>query len=512
MDPTTASLAVLARSLGNVTLAKKSNRQATTILSMEYPAIELMPGGAELDIEQPSLVAQRERPPPDPRTIGIYDTSVFAVLPTSAINPFAVQQSHDSVTDLFTAIEAVVGEPGKSVLQMVSYSHDDGNTVQHHFKLTTPSRKTATIFLSDNQWRKLLKKQYRHPWLTMLSGLVYRRSARSYYHVRDHLYRAFGDHALAVDERAWLDRWDSHSPRSARHLLYARLHISSEEPRDGKIAELLPCGHYENIRKIQIFAMKSPACSTYSCERCGCRVLLPEDDRELMLRTERRRMKEYTQTAAEWQKLDDQVLDHPMQSLMHASALRCALAAALGSLRLPTLVCPPELSFLHFAETSAVFNELDDTLQNMNEVVARNAQELYEMLIDCVKVARFHGAESPLVVSGQLPPGWSEDIKRWMTRAVNLLSQRSCSIRLPDHVGFHKHGESVYCGVQRPESVEDLEVVGESLPAEPVTSMAQLANMLSSASIDDDSTAIVGFEPSVRQNGFGFGEDEDVIL
>ncbi|KAK3673050.1 hypothetical protein LTR78_007161 [Recurvomyces mirabilis] len=470
MDPATASLAELARSLGNVTLAKESDRLATTILSMESPAVELMPEGAELDVEVPSLVAQGERPAPDPRTIGVYDNSFFVVLPTSALNPFAVQQSHDAVADLFTVIEAVAREPGKGVLQMVSYSHDDGNTVQHLFKLTAPSGRTATIVLSDAQWRKLLKKQYRHPWLTMLSTLVYRRSARSHYHVRGHLYRAFGDHALAVDERVWLDRWDSQPPRSARHLLYARLRISSEEPRDGKIAELLPCGHYENIRKIQIFAMKSPACSSYSCEQCGCRVLLPEDDRELMLRTERRRTKEHIRVTAEWQVLDDQVLDHSMQNLMPASALRCALAAALGSLRLPALVCPPELSFLHFAETSAVFHALDDTLKDMQTINARNAQELFEMLVDCVKLARFDGPDSALTLSGQLLPGWSEDLKRWLTRTHS-------------------------------DVLDQAEVSWEYGIEEPVTSMAELASMMSNTTIDHDPTGMDDLQALVHHGG-----------
>ncbi|KAK4956459.1 hypothetical protein LTR10_005984 [Elasticomyces elasticus] len=343
-----STLAALAHSLAHVELSKAP--KAVHILLLEFPVIDLPPEGGRLSLPQPPLVAAREKPPFDQKSYAVSDASIFAVLQVTPPNPYRFASASNTAEGLIKAVETVACEPG--ITTMERYTTTKGDAEVTRFRLSNRGKISMLFDLSGSAWVDLLKEQGSQKWIGILSDLVHRRSARSYYHVHNRLHTAYGENGVDAEESSWSTQWDTRPPRPARELLEARL---SRAQAGNSSAVQLPCGHTVIVREVMLQALQADSCAMYSCHKCEAPALQPEDFKELTLRTERRRTAAFVAVNRQWRSLEGRIVDDTHSMLVLTTALLCALAAALGSLRPTLFIASPEMSFTNFAKTAAVF-------------------------------------------------------------------------------------------------------------------------------------------------------------
>ncbi|KAK5725296.1 hypothetical protein LTR17_013059 [Elasticomyces elasticus] len=498
-----STLAALAHDMAHVELSKSP--KAVHILLLEFPVINLLPEGGCLNLPQPSLVAAREKPPFDQKSYAVSDASIFAVLQVTPPNPYCFASASNTAEGLVKAVETLACEPGVTTVQLVRYTITTGDAGGTRFRLTNNGRTSLTFDLSDSAWVDLLKKQGTQKWIGILSDLVHRRSARSYYHVHNRLHAAYGENGVDAEESSWSTQWDTRPPRPARELLEARL---SGVQAGNSSAVQLPCGHIVVVREVMLQALQADSCAMYSCAKCEAPALQPEDFKELTLRTERRRTAAFVAINRQWQSLEGRIVEDTHKMLVPTNALLCALAAALSSLRPTLFIASPEMSFASFAETAAVFAGLEKEMQNEMVVYETTPLALYAMLRDAADVAR---GRQPGANETTLIPSWTEDLERWLRRAVRLLTDRACFRRHPKHVGVHKHEGRLCCGMQEPKTVISDRDVEMDENGEEITSMAELADMFDGSTVVDDPTGLDDLEALARRDGIAESEANDGV-
>ncbi|KAK5680437.1 hypothetical protein LTS10_007365 [Elasticomyces elasticus] len=511
--PTMGSLAELTGSLAGVRFSKAAPETASShTLNIEFPVTALLADHERLHIPQPSLVGHRQCPSFDQKSAGVPDASIFAMLPIVPPPPsafaFHVIHAKNSALSLLAAVEVVAQVAGTTTVEVVACEAEDSGTISYRFRFSSTTSTSAVIELNESEWEQLLKKEHSTKWVGLLSNLVHRRSARSYYHVLNRLYAAFGDEGWLAEEDNWTSTWNAEPARDGRELLNARLKRISTGGGSSLIE--LPCNHTVMVRDITIIALKTRDCAGYSCSTCGARVLQPEDFKELTLRPMLHRAQDYTATAADWLALDGQAVDDDYKIVVPAASLLCALAAALGSLRAPVLICPPALSFLSFPETSTAFNGLLITLHDQIWVQEHTALDWYNSLMDNVLNANSERVGSS-INQEVLPSSWSEDLSRWLSRTVRLLAHRGCTKDDPRHHGIHKHRNKLRCGMQRFDGIVSAEHETEEGDEE-VKSMAEITAMLSESSIEGDSEPLDDLRALAEQEGIAFDDDADVEI
>ncbi|KAK3070235.1 hypothetical protein LTR53_010808 [Teratosphaeriaceae sp. CCFEE 6253] len=481
------TLADLSRSLAHVEISKPATAASVHILEFEYPVQVLLPDGAILHLPQPSQLAQRERPPTDQRNAGVYEISMFAMVPVQPKNPFAVKPAKDTGGDLVASVEAAACDPGITAIEIVSFSGPSDGPITYRIRLQS----RGDFELGESEWAKLRTLESRLAWVRVLSNLVNRRSARSYYHVRQLLQTSFGAQSVIADQKSWSTTWDTQPPRSANDLLLARLGLIDAKNSYGPATSKLPCGHTSIVRKISIDALLDSASSRYTCMVCSERVLQAKDDVELMLRTQRRRARMFASSNVDtWLAMKSHINEHEPSIRVSAESLLCALSASLNSLRAPAFIALVEMAFAGFPETRAVFNAFEDTFGNQSWVKEVKPDVLYEVLIELAESAR-PSIDGPTVADSVLPEAWYQDFSRWLIRAVRLLTDCGCTKLHSRHEGVHRHGNVVRIGLQDPtdDTFDDADGMDEESDGV-VVSMAELAGLMGDASLEEDLTGL----------------------
>ncbi|KAK4902709.1 hypothetical protein LTR27_000648 [Elasticomyces elasticus] len=496
-----STLAALAHNLARVELSKSP--KAVHILLLEFPVINLLPEGDRLSLPQPSLVTVREKPPFDQNSYVVSDASIFAVVQVTPPNPYCFASASNTAEGLIKAVETVACEPGATTMELVRYTGTKGEVTR--FRLINKGKTSVMFDLDEPAMVNLLKKQATQKWISVLSDLIHRRSARSYYHVHNRLHAAYGENGVDAEESSWSTQWNTHPPRPARELLEARL---SRAQAGNSSAVQLPCGHIVVVREVMLQALQADSCAMYSCHKCEAPALQPEDFRELALRTERRRAAAFVAVNKQWRSLEGRVVDDTHKMLVPTTALLCALAAALGSLRPTLFIASPEMSFTNFAETGAVFTGFENKLQNANVTYETTPLALYAVLRDFADEAR---GRQPGTDETTLIPSWTEDLERWLRRAVRLLADRACFRRHPKHVGVHKHEGRLCCGMQEPNVVMSDREVEMDENGEEITSMAELADMFDGSTVVDDPSGLDDLEALARRDGIAESEANDGV-
>lgn len=343
-------------------------------------------------------------------------------------------------------------------MEMVSYTDSSTGTIFHRFKLQAQLEGAPTptqdFQLADQEWSELLKHENRVAWIRLLNNIVRRVSVRAYYHVRNHLIGGYGITVANSEEAEWAGQWNAQPSRNIKELLFARLR--SEETNAGpnllpggdrSLLITPPCGHHSMLRKISLVALTADACQTFCCPVCGARVLQPADESELCLRNVCLRAQAFVDNYSGWTELDDDITEERQNLDLPALAVMCALSGALASQKLPSLISPPEMSFIGLQETKLVFAEIEETFGEGEWTVTGTPKGLFDGLIGLARIAIAELVDSPALSEETLPPGWSQNIRLWLTRAVRLVFDRGCTINDPQHAGLHLHDGELHCGV-----------------------------------------------------------------
>lgn len=490
-------LADLARSLGAVELSTaRENATSLHTLNLEFPVPGLLPDDVSAPyLESPALVNQREPPPKDASNAGIYDTAFFARLPVQPRNPFAVTPARNSHAALLAVVDAASATPGTTHLEMVSFQAPDTGSVMHRLRLRTELVGASTPALDfefdDERWRQLLQHGNRVVWIRLLNNIVRRGTARAYYHVRARLFETYGEEVANAEEAVWSASWSSQRPRSIKELLFARLlpgdaGQSLAAGGDRTLMVKPPCGHESMLRKISVVGLMNEACLTFACPLYGERVLQSDDDNELGLRNVCLRAQAFLANNGAWTDMDQEIGEEREALHLPATAIMCALSGALGSLRLPALISPPEMSFIGLEETGLVFAEVEDTFGEGDWTITSTARELFDSLIGLASNALESRYSSSEMVDAALPLGWEANLRRWFTRAVRLVSDRGCERDGRKHAGLHMHRGEFRCGVKDMREYDDATNDNDTqAEGEPVMSMDELTKLMTGSNIEE---------------------------
>jgi hypothetical protein len=488
--PTLRSLAVALGAIDISDTTPQTTKKWHT-LRFQYPDSNLLPEGMTPELQPPSLIEQMPYPEEDSEDVGIFDTSFFLRLPLQLPNPFDISLPNNPAAGLISEVDKACTCPGTSTLGMVSYV-ENGELKHHMFLRRKFPAQGVSFEFSEEELQKFLISPGTPYWVQMLSHLVNRASMKAYHHARANLLKYGGGKAVAIDEEAWYQLWDTKEFKPVKELLCARLFpdlplydmCEMLYGQDEIFVVELPCGHKAMIANAGLRIMGPEACTNYTCKSCGAPVLQEEDFNELCFRENRRKAKAYIRTNLEWMGLDAEVVEgEGYVDLYPATSLMCALSAALASLRPPMLISPPEMLFINFAETKAVFAELESVFSGDGYVEEAAPFRIFNGLMAYAN-AGFTKSE---LATDLVPPGWIEDVRRWFTRTTRLLCNRGCIYPGPNHWGVHMHREELFVGLLEPQDYEVHEDDGEERVHEvgaQVTSMSELTDLLHGSKIE----------------------------
>lgn len=236
------------------------------------------------------------------------------------------------------------------------------------------------------------------------------------------------------------------------------------------------------------------------------------------LLTERLRAGRFALGATQdWQRLSSSSFEDATEFWLPSVALQCALAAALGSFRAPAFICPPELSFFSHSATKSVFDYFEAILRDQYWSKKTTAQGLYTGLLKSTEKALGTGSSGQPLTERSLPPGWVEELTRWLTRTVRLVTDRGCLYRGPKHYGIHKHGDVLFCGMHGmpTPAPESSRAERDGSAEEEVTSMLELTTLMNQSSLEEDPTSLEDARALAEQEGIDLSEpasdEEDFI-
>lgn len=339
------------------------------LLKTTYPALDLLPKHVTPYFYPPKDLRLRKKP-----KLGRYHrTSTnlafwhrFAIDPNSdgylCPKPGAELKPHEMVA----LIDSLECSAGTSDLDIASFDSGSERGIVHVFYLYVSWATCSRAFHGEcripaNQLDQLVKSS-RHPWLALVSDLIYRSSDRAYLHVAQNLH----ENAKAVyrgEGAHWARDWAITCPRRGWQMLMAhfgcQLGDGSVVPLielDGenltahqteKIPVIMPCGHSADLVLKTLSLIEDARAAEMACSDCGERILSEADMAELALTFERSEREAFFDSEAEH---NDKIIPVPVEGrpelkiAIPPGALHHALQDALESLRVPESMSPRALS------------------------------------------------------------------------------------------------------------------------------------------------------------------------
>jgi len=358
------------------------------LLSLEYPACNLLPPGCLPHLAPPQYVALMNAPPVDKRAIGVDETTFFAVLPVKARSTTPVSPPYNHMA-LLAAVDQLSSGSGESRLEVVCFYDVERGGIVYRLKLTTSYRGEADVDvvafeLGSGQWRLLLGSTEFYGWIGILQGLVARSTYWAVYHVREKLAEAYGVQVAAEEERAWPIGWGS-----VRHSASA-------------------------------------------------------DTSEAALSAAMGKARTYEATNQDWLALDSTDLEGDVSVEVHAMTLFRALHAVLQSLSPPDPISPSCLGYANSRYTKLVLEDLGSLLYGIDFHYTITAKQLLAYLFRLPTGTRVANDSKLTVFEIMTLPGWLAFLRTWFTRVVKFVVHRCCETPSTEHAGLHQHGGEVW--------------------------------------------------------------------
>jgi hypothetical protein len=269
----------------------------------------------------------------------------------------------------------------------------------------------------------------RHPWLALVSNLIYRESDRACLHVGCQL-QASNKAAYRGEGARWAHDWETSTPKSGAFLSASRLQcqlgnggwiplhdldrVNLAAYSREQIPFLLPCGQSASFAVKVLSMTEDPKSAEVACLECGEKVLGDKELTELALRLECHERADFCYSDAEYSdaKIQLSAAGRGQQLKIPPGALHHALQHALESLRVPESASPAALSLADVAEAKAVLRALQLKAAAAGaELTLLTPYELWEALMETSM-----GTLTELKMGG-----FMEFLGKWLTRAVNLL-------------------------------------------------------------------------------------------
>ncbi|OQO10831.1 hypothetical protein B0A48_04132 [Cryoendolithus antarcticus] len=203
--------------LNGVDLSSVPNKHA---LSIDYPALQLLPEGYQLSLQPPANLAAREAPPLDSRRIGIDPaTSASHVINLSVSNrPIPHVGVLDILIGLPEATKAMSCRPGDSKMLAVTFHDEELECEVLRIMLATKfvaedRVHEYTYEMTMAEWKESIGV-FAQPWTLTLDELITRSSDLAYYYVRGNIAWEMSTEAAFAEEGRWVHLWGAKELRA----------------------------------------------------------------------------------------------------------------------------------------------------------------------------------------------------------------------------------------------------------------------------------------------------------
>lgn len=433
-----------------------SNPQDGHVLSLEFPAVDLLPENVHPHIERPANLEHRRQPDPNSLQPDL-GSEFFAVLKPQTRRTASLASTHHGCNAVIGAIESLKDIRGSSVLRVVTFKNNaDLESLGYRFELRTNLRRpfgdtssSQQIELNQEASSSLLSYADNEPWIYLLRDLMTRASELAFFEVRARLLNAYPDAAL--EEYQWESAWYSEPPRCAEQLFWDHLDPASAEDKNAMYAmgdrsfqAEIPCGRLIHVRKVDVVKMTREACLAARCQTCSERVIQRSDQKELLLHEECWRVEEFRARNVVWRKLDKEFwLSVTDVYAFDSRTIVEVLDLALNSFNGPRLICPPSLApvNLYSPETTMIMQHFGGVYGQRNVEIHISPSDLFESLYG---LAMSTETGFGIIAKVRMPPDWDQFLIRWLIRAVTFLIERRCTNNEDGHESLHEHSDGLY--------------------------------------------------------------------
>ena len=170
-------------------------------LQIEYPVLDLLPAEDSVTPlpKPPAYIGYREKPDPSAYHLPLSSTDFIIRL------PLANEVPSDFSPYVFVALRKLLATPGRSLLQIATYSDpEDGD--HYRFRILTEVNNSfqtvAESELSSINWEAERCSLRREKWMRLISHLLVRVSNRAYFHVHQRL-KHYRWYMKQVAEEQW---------------------------------------------------------------------------------------------------------------------------------------------------------------------------------------------------------------------------------------------------------------------------------------------------------------------
>ena len=427
-----ANFANLTNSFQHMGFEEKKQINNYHELQIEYPVLDLLPVKESVTplLKPPSFSGYREKPDPSQYHLPLSGTDFIVRLPLTDEMPSTAPNQ------VFTTLMKLLAAPGRSLLQIASYSDpEDG----HHYRfrlLTEHNGQFQSIAESELESITFTTERcsLRHEtWMRLISHLIHRISDRAYFHVHERL-KHYRWYTKQIAEEQWNFK-DSFDPKRffAAHLhvvtgldlgeRYAEAVIAQDLEGEGEGPFLLPCGHEQDMSIGDLRTSSIRECLLFKCDHCGERLARSGDAWRYWLLAHRQRMRRARFSVRElvWKRIADEfpIGDQPVS--VHSSVLYKALQYAADSAMPPESTSPLALHPANSADFSGIVNAFWSQLRGDYQV-RRTSAEIFSGLVDKLDraVGRTQGSGHQLGNLQCLPHAWEALVLLWFTRATQL--------------------------------------------------------------------------------------------
>lgn len=398
------------------------------ILNFQYPAVNLLPPGEAFYVDPPQNIPLRDKPPRNPKLLGMLDVNSYTMIPTAS-NPEPARGSKPH-EELMTAVGRLSFYSGTSSLKIVSWWDESYNVeaVAYRFRLDHQMNEEWHVgrefFLSSKDMCALLAHAGEYQWIRLVKHLTSRESDRAYYHVLSNMRSV---ESQWEDPNFWFEDWGARSHVRVAEVFRSKFVYKSRKwVNTVEAAEVeMKCGHIATVPRALFDNPTVEACFAAKCQWCFKPILDERDAEQYMIREETRMTAEFLKENQLWVKLDHEIEDGKFS--FDAHELFTALEMSLRSLSPPRGACPPGFSFGAYPATKAILKAFRSDFENSEDAFEATGKLLIFHLYQKAVRTKLGSSEVPL---GQAVrrPGFDEELNFWLRRAVNL-TIASCKVK-----------------------------------------------------------------------------------
>ncbi|KAK4620062.1 hypothetical protein CLAFUW4_11510 [Fulvia fulva] len=428
----------------------------THVVELVCPACNLLPDRDTVPcLDPPKYAAYMSRPPKNPASLGLIDTSFHAIVSSSIASGLLAEDGAHG--ELLKGIEDLVYVAGRSKLAIVPFFDRNSRRFITRFQLETITKdgqtSTRTFDLGLENMEMLFDAVKSNGCISMVRHLLSRESLRAYYHVRGQLSDWHGYSFVRDEEASWDVEWASSHKTDVEHVFLEKL---SRLPCDAacgmeSVRYILPCGHELSTTHAAIAAMSEDDCASACCQICGTRFLTGAEVLPYEVRLASKRCKRAARIHDHWTKLDRS--PSPVKYGFDGKTLLDAIRAALRGFATFELISPASQSVPRHGSIAAIMEYLERILAEEGSIREEMPETMVVLLIDDILKRVRCNYGQPLIETS-LPPGCGQFFRDWMLRAVNFVTDRKCDPPAC-RPGIHRHDRELVYGCTAGGVVDD---------------------------------------------------------